>query len=98
MFTERRKLYRDDLRRLCIEKNWYTRGHNEDYEDLLKKADAFENVTTEQIEIIARNILQNSETEYPLEEICFLIARICFVYFEKCTEESLLKPAAAFAA
>ena len=36
---ETRRLQREDLRRLCISKNWYTRGTKYEYEALLNEAD-----------------------------------------------------------
>ena len=35
IFKERRILYRDDLRNLCIKKQWYTRGDCAEYENML---------------------------------------------------------------
>ena len=35
IFRERRILYRDDLRNLCIKKQWYTRGDCAEYENML---------------------------------------------------------------
>jgi len=76
---ERRTLCREDLRQLCIQKNWYTRGTNSEYEKLLELADC--EISTATIVFIAEDILKHSETEYPLECICFEIARICYSYF-----------------
>jgi hypothetical protein len=79
---EIRKLWGDDLRRLCIDKRWYTCGHNEEYSVLLNKAASAENVTTELIVELAEDIKAHSDTEYDIKGICFEIARNCNVFFE----------------
>jgi len=82
---ETRKLYRDDLKRLCINKNWYTAGTNESYRKLLHMADSKDNITAADIVSIANDIYNNSELKYlmPLESVCFEIAETCHSYFEE---------------
>lgn len=87
--TERRTLRGDDVRHLCIERNWYTRGYNDEYNRILKMADS-ENLTTDLITQIAQDIFDHSDKEYwkdhegdPVANICFDIARICYSFFEK---------------
>ena len=87
---ERRMLTRDDLRQLCIKKNWYTRGTNGDYEWMLNRIEEHEkeNLTTYEIVFIAKNIYQYSDPDYwkdcddPILNICFEIARVCNTFFE----------------
>lgn len=79
---ETRKLYSEELRMLCIKRNWYTEGTNAEYIPLLNAVDKLENVTTEDIVNIASNVLEYSKTEYPLSSICFEIAKICHSFFE----------------
>ena len=86
---ERRTLRGDDVRRLCIEKNWYTRGDCEEYRKVLKMADS-QNVTTDLIVKIAEDIYTHSDKAYwkdcesdPVGNICFEIARICYSFFEQ---------------
>jgi hypothetical protein len=79
---ETRKLYRDDIRHLCVKQNWYTCGDNDDYSSILNYVDCLENVTAWEIGIIATDIKEHSETEYLVESICFEIARICRSHFE----------------
>lgn len=79
---ETRKLYREDLRNLCIRKSWYTRGGNEAYAELLETADTLENVKSENIVEIAKNILKHSDTEHTLSSICFEVAKTCNSFFE----------------
>jgi len=66
--------------------NWYTRGDNAAYENLLKTADDLVNVTTENIKNISSNILTHSETECALTDICFEVAKICRSLF---TEQNI---------
>lgn len=80
---EIRTLWGDDLRSLCIEKGWYTCGNNDKYTNLLEKAGAAENVTTELIVEMAEDIKNHSDTDYEVEGICFEIARRCRSHFEK---------------
>ncbi|MDR0947901.1 MAG: hypothetical protein LBM69_00110 [Lachnospiraceae bacterium] len=80
---ETRKLYRDDLRQLCIRNNWYTCGDNEEYGKLLDTADQCENVTADVIASLAKNILEHSTTEQEIESICFDIAKICNSFFDQ---------------
>lgn len=78
---EVRKLYGDDLRRLCIKKGWYTLGYAEEYENLLNMA-VKDNITTDDIVAMATDIKNHSETDYEVKSICFEIARICYSNFE----------------
>lgn len=79
---ETRKLYSEDLSRLCIKHNLYTKGTTTEYIRLLDAVYKLENVTTEDIVNISSNILKHSEVEYPLPSICFEIAKICNSFFE----------------
>jgi hypothetical protein len=79
---ETRKLYHDDLRRLCIKNDWYTRGDNEEYGKTLDYAKGLQNVTAQDIATIAADIKAHSETEHTLESICFEIAEICHSFFD----------------
>lgn len=81
---ETRKLDMYDLRTLCIKHNWYTRGDNEEYGNLLTFANDCDNITTEDIVKIATNIHEHSEIgEYEIPDICFAIAEICHSFFEE---------------
>ena len=79
---EKRFLYRDDLRQLCIDKNWFTKGTNEEYTQMLDSVEKYVNIKTKKIEYIAKYILRHSKTEQSLTSICFDIARICYSVFE----------------
>ena len=81
---ETRKISALDLRKLCIERNWYTRGDCEEYENLLfNLADSKENITTEDIVAIAEDIMEHSDIDgEETEDICFSVARIAVSHFK----------------
>ncbi|MDE7272638.1 MAG: hypothetical protein K2N95_06185 [Lachnospiraceae bacterium] len=83
-YKEKRVLYRDSLRNLCIEKQWYTRGDCAEYEKLLSMTgDGEKHITTNDIVEIAENIMKHTdEPERSLESYCFEIARITYTFFE----------------
>jgi hypothetical protein len=81
-YKEIRKLHWHDLRNLCISKNWYMLGNNEEYEQLESLTNK-DNITTDNIVEIATDIYSHSNTEYEITNICFEIARICNAYFEE---------------
>lgn len=80
-YKEKRVLYRDSLRNLCIEKQWYTRGNCAEYEKLLSMmGDGEKHITTNDI---VENIMKHTdEPERSLESYCFEIARITYIFFE----------------
>lgn len=83
-YREVRKIHADSLRNLCIKKNWYTRGSNEEYSILLcNMAADKENITTDDIVEIAQDIIEHSETDQEFASICFDIARIAVTFFEE---------------
>ena len=83
-YREIRKIYADSLRNLCIAKNWYTRGNNEEYGHLLyDMAEGKENITTDDIVEIAQDITEHSDTDQEITSICFDIARIAVTFFEE---------------
>ena len=55
---EIRKISRSDLRNLCIEKDWYTRGDNEEYGKLLDMCEKEMDVLT--LVAVARDIIEHS--------------------------------------
>lgn len=56
---ETRILNHNDLRSLCIAKDWYTFGTNDEYAEILDFASANE-MTTENLVFIANNIIEHS--------------------------------------
>lgn len=86
-YREVRKIRKDDLRNLCIANRWYTRGDNAAYNHLLNDlAGDKENITTDDIVEIARDILEHSDTNEELTSICFEVARIAVTFFEEAQE------------
>lgn len=86
-FTEKRVMSPDRLRALCIERNWYTRGNNEEYSRLLDRVTdccgCAENLTTDKLVEIAIDIYDHSEiTYYTIEAILFELSRACYSYFD----------------
>lgn len=85
-YIEERKLFSDDLRNLCIENRWYTRGNNADYMYLLNHVDSIENVTTDDIVEIATDIISHSDINLDderFEHICWEILEICHSFIAK---------------
>lgn len=83
-YKEVRILHSDNLRRLCIKQNWYTKGDNEEYQKLLDFADSLSNVTTDDIIKIAKDIIEHTAIKkyevIPLEYVCFELIRTCYTY------------------
>ena len=84
MIVETRVINQGKLRMLCIEKNWYTVGTVDEYENFLTGAKKIENVTTADIVSMAENILSHSEVEdYTVKNVCFYIAKFAtYSWFE----------------
>lgn len=83
-YREVRRIFSDDLRTLCINKGWYTRGNAVEYAHLLNElAHEKENITTDDIAEIAEDILNHSDTDQELTSIMFDVARITVTYFEE---------------
>lgn len=78
---ENRIISPTSLRSLCIKYNWFTRGNNEEYEKLFQMIDEKDNLTTNDIEIIADYILQHSDTSDDLLDVCTKLANIFYTYF-----------------
>lgn len=83
-YKEIRKISADDLRNLCVRRDWYTGGSCEEYDNLLfNLADSKENISTDDIVEIAQDIIEHSDTDQELTSICFDIARIAVTFFEE---------------
>lgn len=79
---ETRRMCSDDLYRLCVDNEWYTRGTNQEYTRMLEFARDLTNITAEDIVAIAADIKHHSDTERSTESICHLLAQLCFSTFE----------------
>ena len=84
-YTEHRNLSADDVRSLCISKEWYTRGDCQAYSNLLNSIydmeDAGTNFTADKLAEIAKDIKDHSETDYTIEAIMWELNRISNVSF-----------------
>lgn len=80
-YTESRQLFPDDLRALCIEKNWYTKGDSQQYGMLLYSLTVGD-MTTAKIGIIAEDIKRHSETDEDIPSIMYDVAKICRTFFD----------------
>ena len=89
-YLERRTLHADDLRSLCIRKNWYTNGTNEEYWNLFRRLS--ENymsaeMTTEKLVEIATDIYNHSDEAdctdgfMEITDILYDLARTCHTVF-----------------
>lgn len=83
-YIERRYLFRNDLRVLCIRKNWYTCGDNKEYDNLLHSFDEG-NITTDVIVEIATDIVEHSDNISldDITSVMFEIADCCYITFEE---------------
>ena len=86
-YGEIRKLSAENVRQLCINKNWYTKGSQEEYVALLNKIedirDSDVSVTANQLGEIAENILEHSDTTYTVESIMWELNRVANTCFYK---------------
>lgn len=79
---ERRVLYASDLRELCIKNRWYTKGTNEDYNNLFDSIRKKE-ITSDMIIDIAFDIFQHSNLqEESFSYIMFEVGKTCTTLFE----------------
>lgn len=63
-YREFRKIYSDMVRSMCIRESYYTRGDVDAYTHLLVDLCDFEKeVTTDELEEIAEDIMKHSDTE-----------------------------------
>lgn len=74
-----------DVRALCIEKNFYTGGDCEEYDNLAQLIYSWEDeeqdITAEMLQVVAEDILSHSYTEYNLEAIMFELSRKVTRYY-----------------
>lgn len=82
-YKETRKMLSWDLRKLCINNEWYESGDAEDYSNLLEKVDSLENITTDNIVEIATDIIEHSDIKIEeFENICNALFTICHTFIE----------------
>ena len=90
MMREKRVIYTDQLRSLCIAKGWYTCGNCAEYSRMLDMCgDGVYIITTDAIVAIASDIMKHSKDEgRTLESYCFDIAEIAHTFFEECESDT----------
>jgi hypothetical protein len=87
-YKETRKLYMMYLMTLCKQENWYTKGNNQEYDNLLNmtKKDI---ITTDDIVEMATDIYEHSDMDNGnsmkdnMTNIMFKIASVCNYFFEE---------------
>lgn len=87
MIKEFRTVTTRELRNLCIRRNWFTCGDNEDYEKLMQYSYK-ENLTTKDLEEMANIIVEFSEEENleffdPETDVMFELASVCITRFAR---------------
>ena len=82
-FKERRILTQENLKKLCIENKFYTRGDNKDYTYLMNFTKENVNLSTDDIIEIACDIKVHSDTELKLISIIEIVANSCYTLIEK---------------
>ena len=63
-----RKLFWDDVRQVCIDNQYYTRGNCEEYESLLSTVRSFSTIDDTQLFLIAQDIYNHSNVQRIMEE------------------------------
>ena len=72
----------EDVRRVCIENDFYTNGTNEEYNDLKEYVDRTKDMTDDKLIRVARNIQNHSNTTYTLDTIITMLNEKIFIYSE----------------
>lgn len=84
MIKEFRKISKGAIRELCIKREWFTCGDNEDYEKLMKYGEK-KNITTKDLEEMANIIIEYSDEDsldyYSVEDVMFDLACECVSTF-----------------
>lgn len=78
---ELRTISMSDVRKVCIENNWYTNGDCEAYDNMLSFVNSLEYASTDDLETIATDIKEHSNTDYEITNIMFVIANECCITF-----------------
>lgn len=83
LYKETRRINLRLVRKLCIDKGWYTSGTNEEYAHLLFDiVGRIDNVTCDDLAEIATDIKAHSVTDYEITDIMFDLAKVCVSFFE----------------
>lgn len=79
--TERRIWSMEDIRRVCINNELYTRGTNEEYGKMLERAESLEPFT-ENLYIIAKDIDAHSTDQTVSNIMCLLVSQAVRIVYE----------------
>lgn len=82
-YKEVRKIDADKIRSLCISKDWFTNGTNEEYAVLLAYGFDGKEITTDELVEMAELILEHSDTDYEITSVMYELCQICYTYFEE---------------
>lgn len=89
----KRKIFRDELRALCIRKDWYTRGNIKQYDNLFEMI-TDKNITDNLLLKVANDIFEHSDIERFMNEyscsdtdvyanIVYELGEITHVFYER---------------
>lgn len=79
--TERRLWSMEDIRRVCIDNELYTRGTNEEYGRMLEHAESLEPFT-ENLYIVAKDIEAHSKEQTVSNIMCLLVNKAVRIVYE----------------
>lgn len=83
MYRIVRRVEADKLRGLCIDRQYYTKGDCEAYGEMLFKFKG-EDIYIEEIEWLARNIKDHSDTEDEVIDIAYyILTEACYEFIEE---------------
>lgn len=78
---ETRKLNGGKVRSACIRYHWYTAGDCEEYDYMFAFIRTLNTATTDDLETVATDIKEHSDTEYEIADIMFVLANDCCTTF-----------------
>lgn len=78
---ETRKIDGIKVRSACIRYEWYTAGDCEEYDHMFDFIRNLNTVTTDDLEMVAKDIKEHSDTEYEISDIMFVLANDCCTTF-----------------
>ena len=79
--TERRLWSMEDIRRVCIDNELYTRGTNEEYGKMLEHAESLEPFA-ENLYIVAKDIEAHSKDQTVSNIMCLLVSQAVRIVYE----------------
>lgn len=84
-YKEVRKIDADKIRGLCVKRNWFNNGTNEEYDVLLQYGFSGREITTDELVEMAELILEHTLMDYAYEitTIMWELNEICYTYFEE---------------